>query len=58
MDSKRVFNKLFMVDIANGENAEQDQLENNEIRGDRLEEAKVKTQYKILSKKKKHLWDT
>ncbi len=41
-----------MVDIADGENAEQGQLENNEMGGDQLEEAEVKTQYKILSKKK------
>jgi len=34
-------------------------LENNEMGGDQLEEAKVKTQHKILFKKKrKHLWDT
>jgi hypothetical protein len=33
-------------------------MENNGMGGDQLEETKVKTQYKILSKKRKHLWDT
>jgi hypothetical protein len=58
MDGKRVFNQLFMVDIVGGENVEQDQLENNEIRGNQLKEVELKTQNKILSKKQKHLWDT
>jgi hypothetical protein len=33
-------------------------LENNEIRGNWLKEVEVKTQNKILSKKRKHFWDT
>lgn len=53
MDGKQVFNQLFMVNIVDGENVEQDQLENNEIRGNWLKEVEVKTQNNILSKKKK-----
>jgi len=55
MDGKHVFNQLFMVHTIDGENVEQDQLENNEIKGDRREEVEVKTQNKILSKKRKRL---
>lgn len=58
MDGKQVFNQLFMVNIVDGENVEQDQLENNEIRGNWLKEVEVKTQNNILSIKKKHFWDT
>jgi len=50
-----VFNQLFMVDTMDDENVEQDQLENNEIKGDQPEEVEVKTQNKILSKQRKHL---
>jgi hypothetical protein len=52
MDCKGVFNQFFIVDIVDGENVEQDQLENNEIRGNQLGEMEVKTQ-KINKNKKK-----